>query len=273
MRIVSNEVGDSFFTTDDGEFFRPTHHTRGPWDANACHAGPPTGLIARAAEQAVPDKRLARLTVDLHRPIPFAGFRVDVDVTRAGRSIATTSATLVDGDGRPCATATSLHVVTPGGGREFSDGFEPPLLADAEIGDFPIKRLLHGLPGFSGEGVAVRYPPGDDPGPGPTTVWMWTVPLLADEEPSPFQRLCPIADCGNAFSRWVEPWEMGFVNADLTILAHRDPQGEWLGSRATSSWHADGTALADAVLFDEQGSVGRALQTLLLTPPPPSAPP
>lgn len=262
-------MGDSFFTTADGELFRPTHHTRGPWDPTACHAGPPTGLIARATERVVPDKRLARLTADLLRPIPFDGFRIAVDVTRSGRAVATTSATLIDGAGRTCVTATSLHLATRGGGREFSDGFQAPVLDDAETGDFPIKRLMHGLPGFGGEGVAVRYPPGDEPGPGPTTVWMRTVPLLPDEEPSPFQRICPLADCANAYSRWVEPWEMGFVNADLTIFAHRDPQGEWLGFRAKSTWHADGTALADAVLFDEHGFVGRALQTLLLTPPPP----
>ncbi|MDQ3737900.1 MAG: thioesterase family protein [Actinomycetota bacterium] len=261
-------MGDSFFTTDDGELFRPTQHTRGPWDPNACHAGPPTGLIARAAERAVPDKRLARLNVDLLRPIPFAGFRVVLKVTRSGRAVASTSATLADETGRACATAISLHVATPGGGGEFPDGFEPPVLADAKPGAFPITRLLHGLPGFSGDGVAVRYPRGEHPEPGPTMLWMSTVPLLPDEEPSPFQRICPLADCGNAISRWVDPSEMGFVNADLTIMLHRNPRGEWLGSRATSSWHDDGTALADALLFDEHGSVGRALQTVLLTPPP-----
>ena len=30
---------------------------------------------------------------------------------------------------------------------------------------------------------------------------MTVVDLLPDEEPSPFQRICPLADCGNAFSR------------------------------------------------------------------------
>lgn len=261
-------MGESFFTTEDGELFRPTQHTRGPWDPNACHAGPPTGLIARAAELAVPGKRLARLTVDLLRPIPFAGFRVNIDVTRAGRSVATTSASLIDEAGRPCANATSLHVATPGGGHEYADGFAPPVLAESQPGDFPITRLLHELPAFSGDGIAVCYPPGEAPEPGPTTLWMSTVPLLADEEPSPFQRICPLADCGNAISRWLEPWEMGFVNADLTLTVHRDPRGEWLGAQAVSTWHADGTGLADAMLFDEHGSVGRALQTVLLTAPP-----
>ena len=61
----------------DVEWFTPTDHCRGPWDADACHAGPPTGLLVRAMERAVPDVRLARVTVDLTKPIPMAGFRID----------------------------------------------------------------------------------------------------------------------------------------------------------------------------------------------------
>ena len=75
---------------------------------------------------------------------------------------------------------------------------------------------------------------------------MRTAPLLPDETPSPFQRICPLADCGNAFSRHAEPWEIAFVNADLTIALHRDPVGEWLGSRAVSWWQPSGVGLADA---------------------------
>ena len=39
---------------DGVEWFKPTEYCRGPWDANSCHAGPPSGLIARAVEQLVP---------------------------------------------------------------------------------------------------------------------------------------------------------------------------------------------------------------------------
>jgi hypothetical protein len=113
--------------------------------------------------------------------------------------------------------------------------------------------------------VEVRYPPGQDPEPGPTTVWMRALPLLPDETPSPFQRICPLADCGNAIGRNAEPAEMGFMNVDLTIVLHRDPIGEWLGSRAVSRWEPTGIGMADALLFDGGGVVGRAVQTLLLT--------
>lgn len=54
------------------------------------------------------------------------------------------------------------------------------------------------------------------------------------------------------------------MNPDLTILLHRDPEGDWLGTQATSYWESNGIGMADALLFDHNGVVGRAIQTLLL---------
>ena len=98
---------------------------------------------------------------------------------------------------------------------------------------------------------------------------MWlrsTVPILADEEPSPFQRISPLADCGNGVSYNEYLDRVAFLNVDLTIALHRDPVGEWHAARAVSHWQSDGTGLSDAELFDTEGVVGRALQTLLLNP-------
>lgn len=265
---------ETFFTADlraDGaEWFRPTDHARGPWDPDACHGGPPTGLLVRALERALP-MRLARISVDLGRPVPMAGFTIVTEVVRAGRATANTAAIIVDGDGRPRASATGVHVaVAPSalfeGGLD-NGGAITPRLADAEPGDFPIGPVPHGRPGFR-EAVEVRYPPGHDNRPGATTVWMRSIPLLPGEAMTPFQRISPLADCGNAFSRHAEPWEVQFVNTDLVIALHRDPIGEWMGSRVSASWQATGVGLADALLFDDEGPVGRALQTLLLRPAP-----
>jgi len=256
----------SFFTTTDSEWFQPTEHARGPWDPDACHAGPPTGLIARAVEAAVPDKQLVRLSVDLNKPVPYAGFWVTAAVVREGRVVTRSRAELVDGDGATCVSAAGLHIASVAD-RDFPT-YEPPHpagpFAAAEIGDFPLSGPLHGLPNFTGPGIEIAYPPGETWQPGPTTVWMRTVPLLEDETPSPFQRICPLADCGNAIGRNAEPNEVNFVNADLTIALHRHPEGEWLGSQATSHWHPNGIGQSDALLFDDFGVVGRAIQTLII---------
>lgn len=255
---------DAFFTTTDGSWFTPTSHSRGPWSADNCHAGPPTGLIARAMQRAVPAKRLTRVTVELTKPIPFAGFRVEADVGHEGKTVTTSSAMITDGDGVVRVRAFGLHLraSAPQDLPTTTETFGSP--TEAATNDFPIRETLHGLPAFNGDGVEVKYPPGHGPEPGPTVAWMRTVPLLADEEPSPFERICPLADCGNAFGRNAEPWEVSFVNPDLTVVLHRDPVGEWLGTSAVSRWEHDGIGMADALLFDELGPVGRAVQTLLV---------
>ena len=135
---------------------------------------------------------------------------------------------------------------------------------EALPGLFPITDTLHGKPAFNGDGVSVRYPTGQDNLPGPTTAWLKTVPLLDYESPSPFQKICPLADCGNAFGRNAEPSEVTFMNTDLTVVLHRDPIGDWLGTQSQGYWEPNGIGLADAMLFDRQGSVGRAMQTLVL---------
>jgi len=267
-----NELSGFYFTKGQDQWLIPTDHCRGPWDPNACHAGPPAAMVARAMELALKDAdcahRLTRLTVNLTRPVPMAGFKVDATITRAGKSVTTLSASLIDTDGKERITATGLAL------RERPDTLPPSNsdravadLSAAKENDFPITRANHDQPGFTGS-IQTRYPQGESPDPGPTTAWLRSVPMLDKEKASGFQNICPMADSGNAFSRLAQPWEVAFVNADLTINLHREPRGDWFGSQSISHWQSDGIGLADALLFDEFGPVGRATQTLLLTPGP-----
>jgi len=259
-------MSDAYFTqTDEGRFVG-TDFARGPWSVDACHGGPPAGLLARAVEGLFPEHRLVRLTVDLDRPIPIAGFHVEAEIVKAGRSVGASAARIVGDDGQVCARAAGLHLAAAAVGEPLPTvDLTTPDLSAAQPGDFPVRRTTHGLTAFAAS-TEVRYPPGQDGEPGPTTMWMRTVPLLAGETPSPFQRICPLADCGNALSRNADLREVSFVNPDLTILLHREPDGEWLGSQASSHWQSDCIGLADALLFDHRGPVGRACQTLLLRP-------
>ncbi|MCU1387841.1 MAG: hypothetical protein JWL72_1179 [Ilumatobacteraceae bacterium] len=262
----------TFFTiridTGGHEVFVAEDNARGPWDPTACHAGPPTATLARASERAVPGQRLARLAVDLGRPVPMAGFTIDTAIVRAGRTTSATEMTLRDLDGGVRALARGLHVSA----RDVIDAtrgdtFVSPSLAASEPGPFPFANTAHALPGFRNANE-LRYPPGETRDIGPTALWMKTVPLLPDEEMSPFQRICPIADCGNAFGRQGDPIETSFVNADLMIALHRDPVGEWMGMAASGVWQPNGVGLSDSVLFDELGSVGRSIQVLVLSKSP-----
>jgi hypothetical protein len=259
-------LSEAYFTSNDGSWFTPTGHTRGPWDPDFCHAGPPTALIVRALERIVPPQRLARINVELMRPIPIpmAGFRVQAEVRRPGRSVTFTEAEIFDDD-HIYVRAYGMHM------RQLADldcstaVVETPNLADAVAGSFPIDAAKHDLQAV-GTSMEVRYDPAGSHGTGgPTTVWMRSiVPILDDEEPSPFQRICPLADSGSGISANDYLDKILFVNPDLSVSLHCDPIGEWFCSRAVSHWQPDGTGMADAELFDINGPVGRAVQNVLL---------
>jgi hypothetical protein len=57
-----------------------------------------------------------------------------------------------------------------------------------------------------------------------------------------------------------------FINVDLTVQLERLPEGEWIGLDAVTLPQPTGVGTAEAVLHDENGRVGRALQTLLVSP-------
>jgi len=266
-------MSEAFFLKHDTDTtrFTPTEHTRGPWSESHCHAGPPTGLLARAMEQAIPDQRLTRITVELTRPIPFEGFFVTADVLRQGRTVSTAQAHIHALDGKPVLSANGLFMTRADPSLVFSSEVQKQqakagygLPQDASDGPFPIKQTLHGLPAFNGVGVQTRYPEGETAEAGKTAAWLKTVPLVLGEIASPFQRICPLADCGNAFGRLAEPDQITFMNTDLTVVLHRDPDGEWLGTDSECFWETSGIGLSDSRLFDQHGVVGRAVQTLLL---------
>lgn len=261
---MSEDKDTSFFHLD-GDWFIGNGASRGPWSVDACHAGPVTAVIARALEQAVPEKQLARLTVNYSRPVPVAGFRVDADIIRNGRAATSAVATLRDADDRICATASSVHIKTHSFEGMPTATIPHPSFEEAIVGDFPVKEAVHGLP-FFGSSIEVAFPPGETDEPGPTTIWLRALPIIEGESPSPFQVLCPISDCGNGISRNAEFSEISFVNADITISAYRLPQSDWIASQATSFWQPTGIGHSQAILFDKRGSVGMALQTLIVKP-------
>ena len=128
----------------------PTDLARGPWDYDACHGGPPTAMLVRALERAVPSQRLARISVELGRPVPMAGFRIETEVVRAGRASAQTRAAIVDarrqGAGQRRRDARRRRPRSRcSRGRSTTAGVELPALADTEPGEFPMRRIAPAL--------------------------------------------------------------------------------------------------------------------------------
>lgn len=257
---------ESFFDVE-GDAYVGRDPARGPWSAAHCHAGPVAGALARSVERLFgADKQLVRLTIDLIRPVPMAGFEVRAEVTRDGRRLGTASAELMGADGKVCGRATGMLIAGTAAQEYPTVAVQPPAPSEAaRPGVFPITEALHDQPFFT-HFVELRYPDGQDGSPGPGALWLRTPRIVTGEEPSPFQRLCPLADCGNAIGRNGEISDYSFLNTDLTIVAHRASEEDWLLSQALSHWHANGIGLAEAHLSDSKGPLATALQSLVLEP-------
>jgi hypothetical protein len=101
--------------------------------------------------------------------------------------------------------------------------------------------------------------------PGPGAAWFrLAVPIVAGEQPSPFQSVAAAADFGNGVSAPLERGRYSLINPDLTITLHRLPVGEWIGLDAVMYPEPSGLGMAESVLHDEQGRIGRAVQTILI---------
>ncbi len=249
----------------DGDRLVPTPLCRGPWSPDAQHGGPPAALLARAIERAAAgDLFVARLTVELLRPVPLVPLTVAARLARPGKRVQLVEATLA-ADGTDVARAVGLRI------RRTSLALPPGLAVAApppgpEAGTPTTSPWATDAPAFHKDAVEHRFVAGGFDRPGPATDWIrLRVPLVAGEPTSPLARVAAVADFGNGIS-WVlsrlDGWR--FINPDLTIHLHRVPAGEWVCLEAETAVEPSGVGTAESRLWDERGPLGRALQSLLV---------
>src|SRR5437763_16565231 len=115
--------------------------------------------------------------------------------------------------------------------------------------------------------MEIRFVAGRFAEPGPSTAWFrLRVPVVAGEEPSGLQRLAAAADFPDGSATEV-PWaDYVFINPDLTLYVERQPVGEWICLEARMRVLDGGVGFSEAVLYDQQGRVGRSLQSLYVAP-------
>jgi Acyl-CoA thioesterase C-terminal domain/Acyl-CoA thioesterase N-terminal domain len=251
----------------DREGWLPTELSRGPWSSEALHGGPVAALLARLAEGAVtPDAmRPARITVELLRPVPLATLRGEARLLRPGRKVQWVGASLHEGE-RELARATVLWIrreaLPPPEGHGGGHAARPP---GPETVPATRPEWRSGGRAYHSHGVEHRVVRGAWGRPGPCTDWIrLRVPVVAGEAPSPLQRVAAAADFGNGISAALPLGAWRFVNPDLTIHLQRLPRGEWIGLDAVTWLEGQGIGLAESELFDEEGRLGRSLQSLLL---------
>ncbi len=250
----------------DGDVARPTAFARGPWSAHAMHGGAPAALLARVVERHDPGPAafVARLTIELLRPVPLAPLTTVARTTRPGRKVQWIEASLL-ADGVEVVRATALRLRTDGAlGLPLPAPPSPEIPPPSASSPFAIEFTSGADVGFWAA-VDVRQAAGSWTEPGPGTVWFrLRVPIVAGEEISPLQRAAAAADFGNGVSAALPRGEYLFINPDLSIHLHRYPVGEWVGLDAVTRAEHAGVGLARATLHDEQGPLGVSLQSLLV---------
>jgi Thioesterase-like superfamily len=252
-------VTNAFYALD-GDTAHPSELTRGPWDPNAQHAGPPSALLGRAIELCEPREgmRVGRVTVEILAPVPIAPLRVSAEVVRPGRSVELLEASLAGPDGE-VVRARGWRLAVGEIKTDWEQDEPPPGHESAEALDF--------FP--TGESVGwhtameIVFARGRFLEPGPATVWMRPrVALVEGEEITPLQRVLVAADGGNGVSAPLDWSRFIFINTDLSVHLLRPPEGEWICLDAVT--HVDGTGMTDTALWDQRGRIGRAAQTLLV---------
>jgi hypothetical protein len=259
-------VPDAFYLPDGEDRYLATELTRGPWDADSQHAGPPSALLARELER-LPDAedfQVGRVTFEILGPVAIGPALLSARILRPGRRVQLVEAELSDGEKTVIrATAWRLRKAEVDLPERTVKRTLPPPGPDQgrDAGYFPTAQE-HGYH----TAMEVRFVSGGFMEEGPATAWLrMRQPLLAGEQPSPLQRLLVAADVGNGISSPVDYREFLFLNVELTVHIELLPASEWIGVDAVTFPRPSGVGIAESVLFDLDGRVGRAAQTLLVS--------
>jgi hypothetical protein len=253
----------SFFVRD-GASYEATELTRGPWSNLHQHGGPPSALMAGAAERFGADAAgfyVARVLIDYLKPVPIAKLDIAVEPLKLGKTAQRLMVRLSSG-GEELMRANVLRLRRA---NSTALSARPPVLPSPEgLVRFELSFFTNPVGYHRGiEGGYVRGRFGENV----VTCWVrQTAPLVEGETPSGLQRVLLIADAESGLCNPVDIRRYTFVNPDLVVMLDREPQGEWVGLDAISSASPLGTGIAQAAVHDVYGAVGRSAQTLVIEP-------
>jgi hypothetical protein len=256
-------VETSFFESSGAGTYQATPASAGPWDPGAQHGGPPSALAARELERHEPDgnMRLARVAVDILRPVPVGRLTARTRVARPGKRVALLE-TVLEAGGQEVLVARGWRLALSDVLEVSNPGPVPALPQHDEPAQFPGGHV----DGYLSQ-IDWRFVVGSFAEAGPCQAWARPrIPLLPGEELSPMCRAILLSDSGSGLSRNLDPRAFLFINVDLTVVLHREPAGEWLLLDAVSSMGGTGSGLAETTLRDAAGTAGIAVQTLLVAP-------
>jgi hypothetical protein len=256
-------MSDALFRRE-GDLYHPTALTEGPWSPDAQHGGPPAALLAGAIERspAETEMMVARITIELLRPVPLETLRLTSEVVRPGRKVQLVSATLLHQD-TEVARALGLRIRRTNLDLPFEQPDDAPILGP-EGGRPAI--FFDNAGAFATDAMEIKMLQGDFAEAGPGKAWLrLKVPLVEGEETTEVERVAAAADFGNGISNLAgttRSWL--FINPDLEIRMTRPPEGDWIYLDASTRISPGGTGMASSTIADRRGWLGMASQSLFV---------
>ena len=247
----------------DGNRVEVGNNAAGPWDPRMQHGSAPAGLAVWSAE-AIPTPvpmRIARVTIDLMRPVPLAPLTLEREVLRQGRKIQLCEVRILAG-GVVVAAASVLKIkaqrlVLPDEIAELPVELAGPEQSRPDPAQFSSSAFVSGM--------SVRAARGKFGVKGPGAIWYRIDrPLIEGGGISQAMRAVIAADFCNGTAPALDFREWTFINADLTVNLAREPVGEWILLDGDCWIGSDGAGLAMARLADARGYFGRATQSLVI---------
>ena len=252
----------------DGDGFRATDLTIGPWDPGLQHAGPVAALLAREAERVtgIPDGQTVRLAFDILAPVPVGPVRVSARLLRPGRRIELLEAVLGAGSApadRPLVRLTAWRMRTSA--VEGTPDATVPIPGPEE--SRPEEAAFFTTDVAYHRALDWRFAHGSFNAPGPAAAWTRPLCTLVEGEPmSPLQHLLVMTDAASGISAVLDWQQATFANVDLTVALVRPPAGDWVGVDAVTTIGPSGAGQCFADLYDAIGRIGRSAQALFVAP-------
>ena len=262
---------DSIFSVER-DLFVPGPLAGGPWDPSALHGGAPAALIVTELERTLPEQlALGRLSIELLRPVPSAPLALTIEAIRPGRRVRELSVELRNEEELVCRASALAVQCVPAVAVDAAKTDPAELVPSGTLPppDSPEARPFDAdgplSPAFA-SAIEMRWltQPWRT---GPAQLWMrMRADVLPDVAASPLAALAAAADFGNGVGAELHFDRFIFINADLSIHLWRPPEGEWIGLDARTLLFQGGAGVAESVLHDVRGPVGRAFQTLVVQP-------
>lgn len=254
----------------DGAHYVGTAITQGGWDPRIANGGCVLALVGHCLDEVatlVP-MSLARLTADLHRPVPVGvPLRIDTEIVREGKKLQLTQLRVMVGDEEHArVSALRLRETEIADGDIESTTTERPGDRLARPDDsMSLRDITPVIPGFLYAFDMRRAETLDGTASG---AWIrLTVPVIEGEAVSPSARLAGIFDFANLVGMNTHPERVSMINPDVSAHVLRPPTSEWIAITGSTRFEpALGRGFSMASYSDDDGVFGSSSISQLLQP-------